>query len=294
VTTAPQQAVTLEQILDLEPLDRDLFRGRTRPTQTLRTFGGEVASQALVAAGRTVDGERGVHSLHAYFLRPGNPKAPLIYRVDRIRDGGSFTTRRVVATQSGEAVFHLSASFQAPEAGSFHHQVPQLTAPAPDQLPPGSVVMADADPANREWFSLVSAMFPLEIRFPEELPRFAAARGEVRPPRQRIWVRAAHRLPDDPLWHACAATYASDLFLLGTSGAPHGVVIGTKDIRVASLDHAVWFHDPFRADDWLLIDMESTWAGHGRALCRSSFFRQDGVLVASVVQEGMVRRVTRA
>jgi acyl-CoA thioesterase-2 len=281
-------AAGLQEILDLEQIEVRVFRGRSRQTDAPRIFGGEVAAQALVAAGRTVSADRSVHSLHAYFLRPGDPGAPILYTVDPIRDGRSFSTRRVVAVQHGEPVFHLSASFHVAEDG-VTHQLPPPVAPQPEELPTAEESLRTADERSRTWFARISGAFPLELRFPEEMPRFATVRGERRAPRQRVWVRSAQALSDDPLVHVCAATYASDLFLLAASLPPHGVVIDDPGVLVASLDHAVWFHAPFRADDWLFYDQEGTWAGKARALCRGSFFDRDGRLVASVVQEGLIR-----
>jgi acyl-CoA thioesterase-2 len=280
----------LQDILDLEQIEVRVFRGRTRAGQTTatRTFGGEVAAQALVAAGRTVPEDRRVHSLHAYFLRPGDPGTPILYMVDPIRDGRSFTTRRVVAVQHGEAIFHLSASFHVAEPGLAHQQ-PRLSAADPDGLPTIEESLRGVDEQSRGWFERIAEAFPVEVRFPEELPRFATARGERPEPRQRVWLRSAQPLSDDPLIHVCAATYASDLFLLASALPPHGVVIDDPGLQVASLDHAVWFHAPFRADDWLFYDQEGPWAGNARALCRGAFFDRHGTLVASVVQEGLVR-----
>jgi acyl-CoA thioesterase-2 len=282
----------LQDILDLEQIAVDVFRGRSRPTAATRTFGGEVASQALVAAGRTAPADRPVHSLHAYFLRPGDPGEPILYTVDAIRDGRTFTTRRVVAVQRGEPIFHLSASFAVVEEG-FAHQRPQLDAPDPDDLPTAAQTLEHADERSRTWLTRISEAFPLELRFPDELPRFATVRGERRDPHQRLWLRSAQPLDDEPLIHACAATYASDLLLLSSALPPHGVVIDDPGVLLASLDHAVWFHAPFRADEWLLYDQEGTWAGGSRALCRGRFFDRHGTLVASVVQEGLVRVTPR-
>jgi acyl-CoA thioesterase-2 len=283
----------LQEILDLEQIERHVFRGRSRPSAATRVFGGEVAGQALVAAGRTVPGDRPVHSLHAYFLRPGDPGHPIVYMVDAIRDGRSFTTRRVVGVQHGEPIFHLSASFHTAAEG-FAHQLPELVAAAPEILPTAEESLADADERSRTWFARINEAFPIELRFPEEMPRIASVRGELREPRQRVWMRSAHPLDDDPLLHVCATTYASDLFLLATALPPHGVVVDDPGVMVASLDHAVWFHAPFRADDWLFYDQEGTWAGNSRALCRGSFFDRHGTLVASVVQEGLVRAAPSA
>ena len=290
----PSVATGLAEILDLEQIEVHVFRGRSRatsasrPSAATRTFGGEVAGQALVAAGRTVPPDRRVHSLHAYFLRPGDPGTPILYTVDPIRDGRSFTTRRVVAVQHGEPIFQLSASF-AVAAEGLAHQVPQLTVPDPDSLPTAEEALRDADDRTRAWFQAISAAFPIELRFPEELPRIANARGERREPHQPVWLRSAQPLGDDPLLHVCAATYASDLLLLSSALPPHGVLIEDPGVFLASLDHAVWFHAPFRADDWLFSDQEGFWAGHSRALCRGALFDRSGTLVATVMQEGLVR-----
>jgi acyl-CoA thioesterase-2 len=279
----------MTRMLDLEQLAVDLFRGVSDGPQSMRVFGGEVAAQSLVAAGRTVPADRVVHSLHAYFLRPGDPSVPIVHRVDPVRDGRSFTTRRVTAQQHGEAIFTLSASFHTPEDG-FTHQLPRLGAPPPEDLPatPGSI--DDGDELGRSWFSDFAERHPFEFRFDGELPRVATGRGERVAPRQRFWLRSREPLPDDPLLHRCAATYASDMLLLSSSLGLHGTTIGSRGLQFASLDHAVWFHGPFRADDWLYYDQEGTWAGGGRALCRGRMFDRAGALVVSVVQEGLIRQ----
>jgi acyl-CoA thioesterase-2 len=276
-------------MLDLEELDTDLYRGVSQWPPSLRVFGGEVAAQALVAAGSTVAGNRAVHSLHAYFLRPGDASMPIIYRVERVRDGGSYTTRRVTAQQRGEVTFTLSASFVSSEDG-FAHQLPTLTSPPPEELPSAEVAMAEADELSREWFSGITERHPFDMRIHGELPRVATSRGERVQPRQRFWFRSRERLPGEQLLHSCAVTYASDILLLSSSVALHGTMFGAPDIAFASLDHAVWFHGPFRADDWIYYDQESSWAGGGRAICQGRMFEPGGRLVATVMQEGMVRR----
>ena len=279
----------LTQILDLEQLELLLFRGRTRPSSSTRVFGGEVAGQALTAAARTVTGgDRTVHSLHSYFLRPGDPGTPIVYQVDPARDGRSFTTRRVEAIQGGETIFVLSASFQVPEPG-LSHQVPRLDAPDPDGLPTAAETLRDADPETAGWLAGMDRSFPIELRFPDGPPSMATAAAQTWPPRQVVWLRSTEPLGDDPALHACAATYASDLMLLPTALLPHAIRFGDPALQMASLDHAVWFHAPFRADDWLCYEQESLWAGGGRALCRGQFFDRAGTLVASVMQEGLVR-----
>ena len=281
-------SVSLEQLLDLEQIEVWTYRGFSFQAGSTRVFGGQVAGQALVAAGRTVPAGRRVHSLHASFLRPGDTAAPLLYTVEPVRDGGSFSTRRVLAVQHGEAVFSLSASFQAAGEG-IAHQVPTLVAPGPEDSPDADTVIAQADPSTQAWYADFRQRIPVEVRLPEGLGRIATVRGETNPPRQRIWVRSGPRLPDDPLIHVCAVTYVSDLFLLSTAMLPHGVVVGDPDVSVASLDHAVWFHAPFRADEWLLYEQASSWAAGGRALCQGMLFDRSGVLVASVMQEGLIR-----
>ena len=253
-----------------------------------RVFGGEVAAQALTAATRTVtDPDRTVHSLHSYFLRPGDPGRPILYQVDPVRDGRSFTTRRVVGIQGGEPIFVLSASFQAPEPG-LSHQLPELHEPDPDGLPTAAEAV-DGDPLTAGWLATLDRTFPIELRFPEGVPRMASARGEAALPRQVAWMRSTGPLGDDPAMHACAATYASDLLLLSTALLPHRLLLGDARLQIASLDHAVWFHAPFRADDWLCYEQESPWAGGGRGLCRGQLFDRHGTLVATVMQEGLIR-----
>ena len=278
----------LQEILDLEQVELYVFRGRTREGSETRVFGGEVAGQALIAAARTVGPDRTVHSLHAYFLRPGDPGRPILYQVDPARDGRSFTTRRVVGIQQGEPIFVLSASFQVTEDG-LSHQVPELRAADPDGLPEAAEALKDTDELTQAWLTQLGRTFPVELRFPDGLPRLAVAQGEARPPRQTVWLRSADPLPDDPALHACAATYFSDLMLLTTALLPHRMLLGDPRLQIASLDHAVWFHAPFRADDWLCYEQEGFWAGGGRALCRGSLFDRHGTLVGTVMQEGLIR-----
>src|SRR3954451_1664389 len=286
---AREPAIGLADLLVLEQVDDDVFRGPARGGAAARVFGGAVAAQALVAAGRTVPEPGAPHSLHAYFLRPGDAARPFELRVDRVRDGGSFTTRQVTAEQGGAATLVLSASFQGPEEG-FEHQGPRLDAPAPDALPgPAEAVHGAVGPA-RDWLDVLAGRHPFDFRFDGELPRFAAARGEAAAPRQRFWFRCRDPLPDDPLVHAGVLAYATDMLLLSTSVAPHAIAIGNPALVSASLDHAVWFHHPVRAGDWLFYDQESSWAAGGRGLCSGRIFDRDGRLAVSVVQEGMIRR----
>ena len=277
-----QQALDdLVDLLDLEPIEVNIFRGRSPDEKRQRVFGGQVAGQALVAAGRTV--ERGnVHSLHAYFLRPGDPTVPIIYEVDRIRDGRSFTTRRVVAIQHGKAIFNLSASFHADEPG-LDHQLPTPAVDPPDDLPTFKERMARFKEQLGEWYTRPR---PIDLRYVGDPWRIAADEG--RSNEQQVWFRADGRLPDDPLLHVCVVAYASDMTLLDSVLLAHGVKF-EEDVMVASLDHAMWFHRPFRADEWLLYDLMSPSASGGRGLGEGRIYRADGTLVVSVVQEGLVR-----
>jgi acyl-CoA thioesterase II len=273
---ALEELITL---LDLEQLEVNLFRGLSWKDDRPRVFGGQVAGQALVAAGRTVE-DRPVHSLHAYFLRPGDPSIPIVYDVDRIRDGKSFTTRRVVAIQHGEAIFNLQASFHADETG-LDHQYPMPEAPDPETLP--SADELEPPIAGRLW-----ARQPIDIRYVDGPPWDRPVSPEGR---QLVWIRADGTLPDDPVLHTCVVAYASDYTLLGSALVPHGRSYFHNDLMMASLDHAMWFHRPFRADEWLLYSQASPAASGGRGLAMGGIFRRDGALAVSVVQEGLIRPV---
>ncbi|MGQ0575361.1 MAG: acyl-CoA thioesterase [Pseudonocardia sp.] len=271
----------LVALLDLEQLEVNLFRGVSPPQSPTRVFGGQVAGQALVAAGRTVPADRGVHSLHAYFIRPGDPRIPIVYEAERVRDGHSFTTRRVLAVQKGEPIFSLSASFQLPQRGLEHSDPPPAGVPAPDTLPGLGERIASGQ-AGGFWARMPR---PLDIRYVTE-PMWSAERTPSDEP-VRVWMRADGTLPDDPLLHVCLLTYASDLTLMGSVVARHDV--RTADIQMASLDHAMWFHRPFRADEWLLYECHSPTASGSRGLATGRFTTADGRLVATTVQEGLVR-----
>ena len=275
----------LVALLDLEPIEVNVFRGRSPNDQRQRVFGGQVAGQALVAAGRTVDPERAVHSLHAYFLRPGDPSVPILYQVDRIRDGRSFTTRRVVAVQHGQAIFNLAASFHVSEEG-FDHQLPMPQAPAPGDLPAVDARMEPYREQLGEWYTRPG---PIDIRHVGEPPHLTDGRDR-HPPCQQVWIRASGPLPDDGLLHACVVTYASDMTLLDSILLAHGTSWLDPELIGASLDHAMWFHRPFRADDWLLYDQESASAHGARGLGQGRIYTREGVHVVSVVQEGLFRR----
>ncbi|MFF7964550.1 acyl-CoA thioesterase II [Streptomyces sp. NPDC048208] len=278
----------LLDLLDLERIEEDIYRGQSRSAVVPRVFGGQVAAQALVAAGRTVPADRAAHSLHAYFLRTGDPGAPIVYSVDRIRDGRSFTTRRVVAVQHGKPIFHLSASFQAYEDG-LDHQAPMPDAPDPATLPTSQERLrgyAHLDPEVVERF--LEAREAIDLRYVDEPPY--GEFGAPREPHSQVWFRANGKLDDDPLLHVVLATYVSDMTLLDSVLLAHGRggwAVG--DVVGASLDHAMWFHRPFRADEWLLYDQESPSAHGGRGLGQARIYTRDGRLAISVVQEGVVR-----
>lgn len=277
----------LVALLDLEPLDDNLFRGDSRDIGGKSVFGGQVVAQALVAAQRTVDPSRLCHSLHAYFLRPGDMKLPIIYEVDRQRDGGSFTMRRVVAIQRGQPIFNLAASFQVHEPGTEHQSVTLPEVPAYDtllnetQLKQKAVAMVPEK--YREIFLRPS---PIELRPVRPINPFNPPRI---PPEKNIWMKADGQLPDDLALHQALLAYASDFHLLGTCMLPHAMSFLQPQVQSASLDHTIWFHDSFRMDEWLLYSMHSPWAKNARGLNHGKIFTADGKLIASTVQEGLIR-----
>lgn len=279
----------LISLLQLEQLEVNLFRGLSPDENRQRVFGGQVAGQALVAAGRTVD-TGNVHSLHAYFLRPGDPRVPIVYEVDRIRDGRSFTTRRVVAIQHGRAIFNLSASFHVEEPGP-EHQYTMPDAPAPESLPTVAQRLAGHEdrfpPDLLDW---IRRERPIETRSPS-LPRWLDPEPGTREPEQLVWIRANGSLPDDPLLHACVVAYASDLTLLDTAVMAHARSWDDDRFMIASLDHAMWFHRPLRADEWLLYHQKSPSAQAARGLAEGFIYRRDGALAVTVIQEGLIRPV---
>ena len=278
----------LLDLLNLEQIEVNIFRGRSPDETVQRVFGGQVAGQALVAAGRTVPADRPVHSLHAYFIRPGDPSVPLVYTVDRVRDGRSFTTRRVTAIQHGKPIFTLSASFHHPEAG-LEHATPMPAVPRPEELRSNAERLAEAvgAPLPRHFRDSpieLRSVGPLSI----ELARDPSLRAEDEHS-NLVWVRVTEELPDDPLLHVCLMTYISDLTLIETALLEHGITMLDGRTSGASLDHAMWFHRPFRADRWLLYAQESPVAAGGRVLARGQVFTAEGDLVVSVVQEGLIR-----
>ena len=274
----------LVRLLDLEEVERDIFRGVSTRSRWQRVFGGQVAGQALVAAGRTVDADRHVHSLHSYFVRPGDPSIPIVYLVDRVRDGRSFSTRRVIAVQRGETIFSLSASFQLEQDG-IGHQSAMPDVPEPESLPPLTNRFGDSPEATEFYRAMPK---PIDLRYVDDPPWQQHEKGP-RAGLSRVWMRADGKLPDDPLLHVCVLTYASDMTLLDSVLVRHGLAPGLDDVSMASLDHAMWFERPFRADEWLLYSTRSPSASGGRGLATGRFYRPDGTQVCSVVQEGMIR-----
>lgn len=276
----------LVALLDLERIEHNIYRGRNRDIGTGRIFGGQVLAQALVAAQRTVSEDRPVHSMHGYFILAGDLTVPVVYFVDELRDGGSFTTRRVTAIQHGKAIFEMSASFHRVEEG-FEHQAGMPDVPDPETLPSElDVIRARAQEIPEALRPLLTQDRPLDFRLIDEPDPFDAS---PRPPLKRYWVKAIGRMGDDLLEHQAVLAYASDYGLLGSALHPHGVSFRDPRFMVASLDHSVWFHRPFRVDDWLLYVSESPVSAYGRGLARGACFTRDGVLVASTAQEGLIR-----
>jgi acyl-CoA thioesterase II len=275
--------------LDLETIEVDIFRGRSPQNSWKRVFGGQVIAQALVAASRTVEG-RAPHSLHGYFILPGDPLVPIVFEVDRIRDGKSFTTRRVVAIQHGKAIFSLSASFQVEEEG-LEHYLPMPEAPDPDSLvDPVALLKSVGEKEQQRAQAFFDRIRPIEFR-PLDLSRYApGARGVAAQPRRSLWIRIAGRLPDDAAIHRAALAFLSDMTLIDTALATHGYSVSDPEFQVASLDHAIWFHRPCRADEWLLYVQDSPNSGGSRGLTRGLLYTRAGVLAASVAQEGLIRR----
>lgn len=274
----------LLDLLDLEPIEVNIFRGHSPEEDRVRVFGGQVAGQSLVAASRTVDDPgRVVHSLHAYFLRPGDPAAPILYEVSRLRDGRSFTTRQVKAIQHGEVIFNLHASFHSHEPGLQW----QITAPGglpdPESLPDFKTRMAPFRDKMGDWYERPR---PIDTR---HISGDYPSRVGVEMQGQRVWLRADGTLPSDPMVHAVVATYASDMTLLDTTLLPHGLGWGDGMMQMASLDHAMWFHRPFRADDWLLYDQHAISNSNARGLAGASIYTREGQLAVTVVQEGLIR-----
>ncbi|WP_379180371.1 MULTISPECIES: acyl-CoA thioesterase [unclassified Nocardioides] len=281
-------ATALVDLLDLEEIDVNLFRGRQSDTDRQRVFGGQVAAQALIAGVRTVDPEFGIHSLHSYFLRPGDTQVPIVYDVEGIRDGRSFATRRVVARQHGRPIYYLTASFQRPEEGLEHQDV-MPEAPGPESgLSLTELWARRSEESEAE--SLAKEFAALDARYLGNSLKGLEEEDPAHPARARMWVRVTEDLGDDPVRHLAAFTYASDMSLLGATLVPHRA--GPPEIQMASLDHTIWFHRPFRADQWWLYDQVSPSAQGARGLAIGRVFTEDGRLVATVAQEGLIRPVT--
>jgi acyl-CoA thioesterase II len=279
-------AEELAGLLDLERLEVDLYRGAQAETERQRVFGGQVAAQAVVAATRSVEEPFALHSLHSYFLRPGDTTVPIVYDVERIRDGRSFATRRVSARQHGRPIYYMTANFQVPEDG-FEHQDGMPEVPAPEQgIPLAELVRRQGADAAADW---VREWAALDVRH-VGITGMGIPEDPAHPARARIWIRVDGELSDDATTQTAAFTYASDLTLLGAALVPHGVTIGSPKLQPASLDHTIWFHKPFRADEWWLYDQFSPFAGGARGLALARVFTQSGELVATVAQEGLIRR----
>ena len=273
-------------LIDLEPLEVHIYRGTNRDIGSGRVFGGQVLAQALVAARRTVEGEREAHSAHGYFILPGDLEAPIVYFVDRLRDGRSFTTRRVTAIQHGRAIFNLSASFHIHEAGP-EHQAEMPAVPEPDTLVSElELIRQQADRIPEQYRRVLTQDRPIDFRIVDPPDPFDPA---ATPPVRHVWFRVNGAMPDGVLIHQAALAYASDYGMLATVLQPHGLSIRSPKLQVASLDHALWFHRPFRTDEWLLYALDSPAASGARGFARGSVFAQDGTLVASVAQEGLIR-----
>ncbi len=285
----PTNATELAELLALEQLEPDLFRGQQPETSRQRVFGGQVAAQGLSAGIRTTEPDLRAHSLHSYFLRPGDTAVPIIYDVERLRDGRSFSTRRVVARQHGQPIYYQTANFQRFEDG-LDHQDTMPEVPRPDQGVDFADLLRhrgqDAEDWVREWSSLEMRHLGTSAHNLHDDPS--------RPARAQVWIRVNGRLPDDADTHLAALTYASDMTLLGAALVPHGVSLATPELQAASLDHSIWFHRPFRADEWWLYDEWSPSASNARGLAIARVFTQDGVLVATVAQEGLIRVHPRA
>ncbi len=282
----PSTVGELLSLLQLERLEDNLFRGESRDIGTRYVFGGQVLGQALSAAQQTVEGDRIAHSLHAYFLRAGDIDKPIVYHVERTRDGGSFSMRRVTAIQHGKTIFNFAASFQVEETG-VEHQLPMPSVPKPEDIEPDAglppEVLAKLPPKLQRWFGR-SGPFEFRHVYPRD-----DLNPPKRPPFQQVWFRLSSRAPDNPALHRALLAYASDFHLIGTTMFPHGISFLQRNVQVASLDHALWFHRPFRVDEWLLYSCDSPTAQGGRGLARGMIYSEDGRLVASTAQEGLIR-----
>jgi acyl-CoA thioesterase-2 len=278
----------LLHLLDLEPIEFNIYRGRNRDIGSGRVFGGQVLAQALVAAQRTVSEERLAHSLHGYFILPGDLNVPIVYFVDRLRDGKSFTTRQVTAIQHGRAIFGMSVSFHVQESG-LEHQIPMPNVPPPESLRSElEIIRARAHDVPEPLRDIITQDRPIDFRVVEDIDPFDPRKQA---PLRHMWLRAIGPMPDEALAHQAVLAYASDYGLLGTALQPHGRSYRRPDIQVASLDHSLWLHRPFRFDDWLLYVIDSPAAAGARGFARGSIYTREGQLIASVAQEGLTRTI---
>jgi acyl-CoA thioesterase-2 len=283
----PRNADELVDLLDLERIDDNLFRGKQPPSVLPRVFGGQAAAQALVAATRTVDPAYAVHSMHSYFLQPGDTAAPTIFDVENLRDGRSFATRRVLGRQHGRPIYAMTANFQRAEDGYDHQDGIPAGVPSPEDAIDARAVSLELEP-DRDT-SLDTEWDVVDFRYVGSSGDGLLPPDPEHPARQRFWLRISSPLPDDPFQHVAAFTYVSDMTLMGAALSPHGVRLGGAETMVASLDHSIWFHRPFRADEWWLYDQVSPSASGGRGLVIARVFTQDGTLVATVAQEALLR-----
>lgn len=281
----PYTVEDLLQLLDLEPIEVNIYRGRNRDIGSGRVFGGQVMAQALVAAQRTVEEDRVAHSMHGYFILPGDLDAPIVYFVDRLRDGKSFTTRRVTAIQHGRAVFNMSASFHRMEDGLEHQSEMPVVTPADDIKPEIAYIRENAHRIPEPVRDVLTQDRPFDFRVVDMDPFDDSPRA----PERQMWLRAIGDMPDATISHQAALAYASDYSILATTVQPHGLGIRSPELQAATLDHSIWFHRPFRADDWMLYSMDSPAAAGARGFARGSIFTKDGVMIASVAQEGLIR-----
>jgi len=280
--------VTISEVLALEPVGALSFRGRVHDRASARTFGGEVAGQAVLAAGLTVPAERHINNASFYFLLPGDTSIPVEFHVEEVRDGGAFSTRRVDAVQQGSVILTMHASFHRREDG-LEHQVAHLDAPPPESLPTVEELFVN-DPDNLAWVNHLTTALNVDARFPVLPPRVFAARGQQKvPPRQQAWLRSRGPVASSDLDQAAAVAYLSDALLLSTALGPHGLTLQGGRLQFATIHHSLWFHHPVRVDDWFFYDQESRWAGGARALCTGEMFDRSGRLCATVVQEGLLR-----
>lgn len=277
----------LREVLELEKIEENLFRGKNYMAPWGRVFGGQVVAQALYAALQTVDADRHLHSMHSYFLLVGDINQPIIYNVDRLRDGGSFTTRRVTAIQKGRPIFTMSCSFNVNSAG-FAHDVPMPEVPDPESLPNDIELAATVPDLPKAFKRFVNIARPIECRLPGGVEQLMCKQTA---PTQSIWIRAKGILPEDPRFHQVALAFASDYNLLATALIPHRAAVDFSRLFIASLDHSLWFHRPLRLDDWLLYVMDSPHASNERGFARGSIYNREGKMVASAAQEGLLRMV---